>query len=158
MLERLARRAGYRFVLRSISHPRLVSLGKTLPISMNWENVGVGRLLRHFDLQIRLQDPEGKIILTRTASDARKWLPGPMPISSTLNVPEHLNPGVFTLTVALVDANHSRGPLHLAIDVPSNAGWYTVSKISIQRLAHGQQALTEDTMAPSQRPETSSFG
>jgi len=133
MLENLARRAGYRFVLRSIDHARSVSRGKPLPISMNWENVGVGRLYRHFDLQIRLQNPKGKTVLTRTVSDARKWLPGPIPISNALMLPGNLEPGKYRIELAIVDANRSRNPLQLAIDLPNNAGWYPVSEIDIRR-------------------------
>lgn len=132
MLDDLARRAGYRFALRSISHPPSVGRGKSLPISMNWENVGVGRLYRHFDLQIRLEDPRGKVVLTQTVSDARKWLPGPVPISTSLNVLKDLTPGNYGVAVAIVDADHSGNPLRLAFAAPSKNGWYKVSGIAIR--------------------------
>ncbi len=39
-LEQLVRRAGYRFVLREISHPESLARGETLTVNMKWSNVG----------------------------------------------------------------------------------------------------------------------
>ena len=49
-LEQLARRAGYRFVLREISHPDSLARGETLTVNMKWSNVGVGKLYRRYPL------------------------------------------------------------------------------------------------------------
>ena len=43
-LEKLARLAGYRFVLREVAHEKTVPRGAALDVIMKWANVGVGNL------------------------------------------------------------------------------------------------------------------
>lgn len=132
-LQKLARLAGYRFVLRELALKKSVQHGEVLDVKMKWANVGVGKLYDDYELQLSLRNSVGQTVVT-SASDAdpREWLPGEhdvavqMPISSSLPV------GKYTLNIALVDKNASRKPLNLAIAVPAKDGWYQVGLLSVE--------------------------
>jgi hypothetical protein len=134
-LQDLARRAGYRFVLREIVHEASVKHGTGLPITMKWANVGVGKLYYPYELRLSLRNTGGQIVATTTVSNRQAnpgdWLPGEQEIATVLHVPSGLRPGSYGLSVALMDPANQRQPLNLAMDAPSEAGWYHVSTVQI---------------------------
>ena len=132
-LQRLARLAGYRFVLRELACERAVSPGAALKLRMKWANVGVGKLYRPFELRCSLRDSEGLTALTSAPmADAREWLPGERDLAGSLPVPANLKPGNYTLALALVDASGNRRPLRLAIEAPEKEGYYEVSRVMLE--------------------------
>lgn len=58
-LEKLARLAGYRFVLREITHEKTVLPEGSLNVKMKWANVGVGKLYRPLKLAMDAPEKEG---------------------------------------------------------------------------------------------------
>jgi hypothetical protein len=52
-------------------------------------------------------------------------------VQTRLAIPPDLEPGEYTLDVALIDPARQHPPLHLAIDAPEKDGWYTLAKITI---------------------------
>lgn len=132
-LLKLARLAGYRFVLREISHPRKLRRGSTLRVRMRWSNVGVGRLYRSFPLVLSLLDEEGKAALeVQGKADARSWLPGEYRLVETARIPTSMRPGDYTLAIALVDARSNRPAVKLAIDAPETGRRYLVGKLTVE--------------------------
>ncbi len=132
-LERLARLAGYRFLLRELSHPAAVKCGSSLSVNMKWANVGVGKLYRPFKLRLSLLDAAGLPVATsESAADPRDWLPGERDLAETLRIPAALKAGDYTLAAAMVDPSGRLPPLRLAMDAPERAGRYTVSRVQVQ--------------------------
>ena len=133
-LEKLARLAGYRFVLREITHHKSVVHPGTLNLKMKWANVGVAKLYRPFHLQISLRNPAGDTVTTTTvaAADPRDWLPGERDLSVAVPIPSGLPPGEYTLAVAITDPANQRRPLNLAMDAPEKDGWYQVSRVMVE--------------------------
>jgi hypothetical protein len=132
-LDKLARLAGYRFVLRELSHPTAVKRGANLGVNMRWANVGVGKLYRPFKLHLSLLDAVGVQVLDAEAkADPREWLPGERDLAATLRIPPTLKPGDYALTVTLADPSGQRPPLRLAMDAPEQAGRYTVSRVNVE--------------------------
>lgn len=132
-LEKLARLAGYRFVLREVAHEKTVSLGSTLNLKMKWANAGVGKLYRPFELRCCLLDGGGNVALSSAAmADAREWLPGEQELTGSLLMPRELKVGDYTLAVALVDASGNHRTLRLAIDAPEKEGWYEISRVKVE--------------------------
>ena len=131
-LEKLARLAGYRFVLRELSHSAAVKRGLNLDVKMKWANVGVGKLYRPFKLHLSVLDAAGHPVLdTEAKADPCDWLPGERDLAETIQIPATLKAGDYTLTVTLVDPSGQRPPLRLAMDAPEQAGRYTVSKVRV---------------------------
>jgi hypothetical protein len=133
LLERLARRAGYRFVLREVTYPASVKPGAALALGMSWANVGVGKLYRPFQLRVLLLNSEGQEAASHTASaDPREWLPGDRNLTESMAVPASLPAGDYSVAVVLVDATGQRPPLRLAFDAPETAGRYTVGRVQVR--------------------------
>ena len=133
-LEQLARRAGYRFVLREISHPDSVYRSQSLAVHMKWSNVGVGKLYRHYPLALYLRDSRGAVVCRQVRGRYRSdsWLPGDglspqrCPCLPTSSGPNN------TLGLALVDATSQEPAICLAIDAPQSERLYRLSSIRVK--------------------------
>jgi hypothetical protein len=132
-LEKLARLAGYRFVLREIAHEKTVLPEGVLNVKMKWANVGVGKLYRPFKLQISLKNEADQTVATVCAdADPRDWLPGEREIATTMRIP-NVPSGTYTLAVAITDPAHQRPSLKLAMDAPEKDGWYSVGSVRVEK-------------------------
>ena len=130
-LEKLARLAGYRFVLREIAHEKTVTPKGVLNVKMKWANVGVGKLYRPFKLQISLKNATDQTVATVIAdADPRDWLPGEREITSTMKI-ANVPSGTYTLAVSLTDSANQRPSLKLAMDAPEKDGWYSVGSVIV---------------------------
>ena len=132
-VEKLARLAGYRFVLREVTHEKTAVRGATLPVTMTWANVGVGKLYRAYQLQLALEDSSGHFsCFFPSDADPRDWLPGERIVAAALPIPATVPPGEYTLMLALTVPTGSRRPLQLAMDAPAQQGWYQVSRLKVK--------------------------
>ena len=132
-LEKLARLAGYRFLLREVAHEKTVLRGAALDVTMKWANVGVGKLYRSFDLLLSLRNDAGQTVITTKANtDPREWLPGERNVGAVVQIPAGLERGDYTLAVALIDPASPGRTLSLAIDAPAKDGWYLVSHMRVE--------------------------
>jgi len=129
----LTRRAGYRFVLREVSHLKQVRRGARFPVRMKWSNVGVARLYSQCALELSLLDPQGTVVTRNLAQlDPRSWLPGDVACEGAIDVGADLPPGRYGIGLALVDAT-GRPAIRLAIDHPQADLRYGVSEITVVR-------------------------
>ncbi len=133
-LEQLARRAGYRFVLREISHSDSISPGETLGVTMKWSNVGVGKLYRRYPLVLYLLDAKGAVVCEQMQADIdpTDWLPGDQSVPATLRLPGSIPAGQYTLGVALVDQVGEKPAIRLAIKAPQTDRLYHVSSVEVK--------------------------
>ena len=133
-LEQLARRAGYRFVLREISHPESLARGETLTVNMNWSNVGVGKLYRRYPLVLYLLDSKGIVVCQQIQADVdvTSWLPGDRSVAATLRLPTSLHAGQYTLGLALEDPTSEKPAIRLAIDSPQTDRLYRLSPVRVE--------------------------
>jgi len=132
-MEKLARLAGARLVLREVAHEKEVKRGAPLHVETKWTNVGVGKLYRQYALRYSLVDSAGRpCVVADAKADLRQWLPGEHTVAEALQLPTNLEPGDYDLVVAIVDPAGARRPFLLAIDAPERDGRYTVSQIRIR--------------------------
>ena len=132
-LNRLARLAGARFVLRELAHSQSVKAGVALGLAMQWANVGVGKLYRPCVLRLSLLDATGNVACTADAkADPRNWLPGEFELKETFALPANLKPGEYKLALAIVDPAGQRPPFRLAIETPESDGRYIVSRVRVE--------------------------
>ena len=132
-LEKLARLAGYRFVLRELTHERTLAPGAGLNLKMKWANVGVGKLYRPFVLRLFLLNAQGQPAFTTDANaDPRDWLPGEHDVAVSLHPAPPLKAGQYTVAAALVDPAGYRRPLRLGIDVAEKEGRYALSTVNAE--------------------------
>jgi hypothetical protein len=130
-LEQIGRRAGYRFVLRELSHPDTAAPGQTLAVRMKWSNVGVGKLYRRYPLVLYLLDSKDAIVCRQAQADVdpTSWLPGDQTVAVSLRVPVDLQAGQYTLGLALADPAREKPAIRLAIDAPQTDRLYRLSSV-----------------------------
>ena len=132
-LEKLARLAGARFVLRELAHERTAPRGAALNLRMKWSNVGVGKLHHSYVLRLFLLDAAGQPAVAADAkADPRDWLPGDHNVAAPLLLPSTLPAGAYTLAVALVNPADPHRPFRLGMDAPEKEGRYEISKVVIR--------------------------
>ncbi|MCX7044634.1 MAG: DUF4832 domain-containing protein [Candidatus Sumerlaeota bacterium] len=160
-LMELARRAGYRFVLREISYPASAKAGSNLDVKMKWANVGVGKLYRPYQLRLELLDASSGAGLgarSNAASGAvsgaasgavsgadkktavsfiakaepREWLTGDHEITEHVAIGKDIKPGDYTLAISLVDPDGARPAIKLAIDAPARNGRYEMGAVRVE--------------------------
>jgi hypothetical protein len=132
-LQKLARLAGARFVLRELMHPEVAPRGAPLELTTRWANVGAGKLHHRYTLRWSLLAATGEpAFATDSQADPRAWLPGEYPLTDKFTVPSTLSPGEYRLAVSLVDATARRRPFRLAFDAPEQAGRYEVSRVHVR--------------------------
>ncbi len=132
-LQRLARRAGYRFVLREVRHAGSAPRGAPLAVDMKWSNVGVGKLYRKHVLRLALLDDAGAVACASDGkADPREWLPGDKAVQERLAIPAALQPGPYALAVGLVDPDTGKPAIRLAIDAPETDRWHRVSRVTVR--------------------------
>jgi len=131
-LEKLARLAGARLVLRELAHKKTVKPSGTLDLEMRWANVGVGKLYRPYVLRFSLVDAEGRVCFSADAkTDPRQWLPGEHLVTESLQMPATLRSGEYDLAVSLVDPARPNRRFQLAIDAQETEGRYFVSRLAV---------------------------
>jgi hypothetical protein len=129
----LARRAGYRFVLREVSHVKEARRGTQLAVTMKWSNVGVGKLYAKYGLELSLLDAEGNVkTRTLTAVDPSSWLPGEIACEGAIDIGASLQLGVYGIGLALIDPA-GRPAIRLAIDHPHVDLRYRVGEVEVKR-------------------------
>jgi hypothetical protein len=132
-LQKLARLAGARFVLRELAHGKTVKRGMALSLQMKWANVGVGKLHHPYALRLYLLGAAGKPVLSAEAkADPRDWLPGEHSISESIPIPTTLEPSDYAVALSLVDPRAQRRPWRLAIGAPENEGRYEISNVKVE--------------------------
>jgi hypothetical protein len=132
-LEKLARLAGARFVLRELAHEKTVKRGAPLMLQMKWANVGVGKLHHPYALRLYLLNAVSQPVLSADAkADPRDWLPGEHSLTESVPIPSALEAGDYTVALTLVDPSAQRRPWRLAMDAPENEGRYEISKVKVE--------------------------
>lgn len=132
-LTELARRSGYRFVLRELDHPEAVARGGEIDLRMLWSNVGVGKLYRRFPLTFYLLDESGTPVQTVTAAaDPRTWFPGDHRVTERIQISRRCKPGTYHIAVAFADETTGAPAIQIAIDAPEKDRRYTVSTITVK--------------------------
>jgi len=132
-VERLLRKLGYRFVLRSLKHPAAVEPGGTLSVEMKWENVGVAPCYADYKPAVRLVGRDGKPRCTELCEGTvRDWLPGTFTNKKAIDLPDDLKPGEYSLQVAIVRPDTKEPVVKLAIEGRGDDGWYPLSEVTVR--------------------------
>jgi hypothetical protein len=122
------KKMGYRFRLRYIRLPADVTIGDSIKIETEWENVGVAPIYRKYLLAFKLQgilDNEPIMMKVQNNDfDIRTWLPGIHKYHFDFEIPSDTTPGRYKFSVALLDSIKMEPAVKLAnMGIDAN-GWY----------------------------------
>ncbi len=152
-LERFLRRLGYRLVLKELKHPALAKPDTKLELSMKWQNIGSAPCYKPYRVAIRLTDSSSHPTIMISDIAVNRWLPGSIPlftkdffrepqdlppgeianVTATLALPHDLPAGVYSFSLAVVDAESGQPVVRLGIKGRDKDGWYPLSKVEILR-------------------------
>lgn len=135
-LQKLARLAGARFVIREISHPSHANAADTVTLRFKLANKGVGKLYYPYVMQLCLLDSEGDQVSSTVAkADPLAWLPGEHDFAESLAIPAGLKLGEYTIAAKLIDPDGTRRPFSFAMNAPSENGCFALSSILVGNMA-----------------------
>ena len=129
--EDFQKKMGYRLILRRLEYPKTVKAGHTMPVHMWWLNAGVAPLYREYRLAVELRSAKGSG-MANVPVDVRKWLPGDAVFDGPLYVPADLEPGKYSVRVALLDPWTGKPAIQFAIEGRQPDGWYQLGEIAVQ--------------------------
>lgn len=113
-------RMGYRIVLAGGAAPESASVGQAIPITLDWQNLGVAPTYENWTITFELQDKATDEVVWSAPSshELRHFLPSNAPTSVTDNplLAADLVPGEYRLVVKVVDPGGYRAPLQLALE------------------------------------------
>lgn len=132
-LDRLARLAGARFVLRALTQAGTVKRGAGLNLNMAWANTGVGKLHLPYQLRFTLVDRADKAVATGFSRvDPRAWLPGEHRVMETWTVSDAVAAGDYRLVMKLVRTDGEFPPFRLAFEAPEVDGGRVVGRVRVE--------------------------
>lgn len=130
-IERFLRKLGYRLVLRRLEHPQTVARASSLPLALDWDNVGVAPPYGRQRVAVRLTDARGKTALVAPGTPITGWLPGRRRVAETVKIPRRLAPGRYALAIGVVEPATKAPAVRLAIAGRAGDGWYPLSHIEV---------------------------
>jgi hypothetical protein len=91
----------------------------------------VAPLYREYRLAVELRSAKGSG-MANVPVDVRKWLPGDAVFDGPLYVPADLEPGKYSVRVALLDPRTGKPAIQFAIEGRQPDGWYQLGEIAVQ--------------------------
>lgn len=131
-IERFLRKLGYRLVLRRLEHPQTAARGASLPVVLDWENVGVAPPYGRQRVAVRLSDANGRTALVAPGTAITGWLPGRRRVAETVKIPQRLRAGRYALAVGVIEPATKTPAVRLAISGRDRDGWYPLSHVEVK--------------------------
>jgi hypothetical protein len=150
-LERFLRRLGYRLVLTELKHPAKAQPGAKLEVAMKWQNTGSAPCYKPYRVAYRLSNKSGYSKMFVSTITVNHWLPGSIEmftqeffkepkdlppgevnsVTDAINLPRDLGPGLYSLSIGVVETATGLPVVRLGIKERAADGWYPLSKITV---------------------------
>ena len=134
LIEKLANRMGYHFVLKEAAFPEKITSGSSFTARFTWFNEGVAPVYVPCTVALALLDGSDLPvdICWLEACRPSKWMPDKPVIEETKVIFKKHVTGGYRLAVALVEGNGSDRPvIRLGIDGRTVSGWYPLEKVYV---------------------------
>ncbi|MUK25077.1 DUF4832 domain-containing protein [Aliivibrio fischeri] len=136
-VQEVLKKLGYRFELISLTYSKEVLASSSMSITSEWKNSGVAPSYYPYRLAYRFVDASGNVEAKReTSRNVLDWLPAETRTdrAPVINIQDNIkapaSTGIYDLQVALVN-DLGDAQIKLAIDMPQENNWYTISKVTI---------------------------
>lgn len=128
--------AGYRYELRNVNLPAVLTTGKNFTMGSTWANSGVAPTYDKWNVDYGLKDSSGNSVWEGVSSTNLKTiLPtngGTVDSSTTMQVPPGVPAGSYTLYAKIADPTAYYSPMQLASSGRQADGSYTLGSVSVQ--------------------------
>jgi hypothetical protein len=123
------KRCGYRFTLRRVVLPKILSPEKSyLPVDIEIENTGVAPVYKNYVPAIKLTNDSVSVIMNLEASP-RQWLPGIYQVKEDLLLPDFLSAGNYLVSFGILETSSQLPAIRLANKGTDSEGWYPLGII-----------------------------
>jgi hypothetical protein len=156
LIDRLANRMGYHFVLKEATLPTRIALNAPATVKLTWSNEGVAPIYVPCSVAVALLDAKDQVVevgqvfpgsaavptatgtvASGSGRDARgpgSWLPGKPSVEETKVTFTKAKPGEYRLAVGLVQRVGDEKPwIKLGIEGRTGGGWYPLGAVRIER-------------------------
>jgi len=132
-IDRFLKTIGYRFAVAAISHEQTIKAGRTMHIEMNMRNRGVAPFYFNWPVELTLwAEDDSKAAEVRPYWNVRGWLPGEKNESAELALPGTLQPGKYTLAIAILDPSAKTPGIQFAMTGVRPDGRYAISEVVVR--------------------------
>jgi len=131
--ERLVRRMGYQFALKTLRQPSRLRRGDALPLTLTGVNEGVAPFYYPWPVEAALLGPGGAVAARApvTGADVRAWQPGPFTWRGAVRFPGAVPAGRYRLALGIVDPWTDRPAVRFANKVVDQGGWALLSPVTV---------------------------
>ncbi|WP_438348662.1 DUF4832 domain-containing protein [Paenibacillus sp. FA6] len=132
-VDRFMTTIGYRFSLLSETHQESIKPGHKMRVNMEWMNSGVAPFYEAWPLELSLADADGNIVTQQiTKEDIRTWQPGNKKTQQTLQIPNDVVAGTYTICVAVIDPDLQLPGIEFAMEGRRADGRYTLGSVIVK--------------------------
>jgi hypothetical protein len=126
------KRCGYRFSLRRIVLPKILSPDKRyFPLDIEIENTGVAPVYKNFVPAIKLTGDRESVIMKSTAKPCQ-WLPGEHQVKERLLLPDSIGAGNYAVSFGILNPGNHSPAIKLANKGTDPEGWYPLGIVEKQ--------------------------
>ena len=127
-IERMLKRMGYRFVLRSAEYSEKMALGKKYTVALRVDNVGVAPMYNPLPVTLRMKKGEETIVFTSEAK-VTEWLPGENNAEFTVELPHDAEAGEWEMALAI--GGGEKPFVTLANEIERDGAYHKIGKVSV---------------------------
>lgn len=135
LVESLANRLGYHFVLQQIQFPAVFTHSHPAMLESKWENQGVAPIFIPAALWYALLDERGNVVEECAAPSAKpaEWKPDQAVVVRDSVMFSKAKPSSYSLAVGLKRPGIVKPAIRIAIETETSAGWQILGKVNVRQ-------------------------
>lgn len=130
-LDQAAKRMGYRLWVVGAKWPRSLRAGYRLRVETLWRNDGVAPMYENWPVELSLVRNGEVVLRQNTDAKTHELLPGESERLLSLDIPADLEPGEYTLCLAIPDPSDPTTVIRLAMEGGRSDGRYEMGQAEI---------------------------
>jgi hypothetical protein len=136
LVEYLANRLGYHFVLKQAAFPSALRRNVSFTLDSIWENKGVAPIFIPAGLWYALLDGSGHLVDECIASETKLsgWLPDKISEVHDKITFSNAKPGSYSLAVGIKRTGYEKPTIKIAVETETADGWHVLGKVSVKEL------------------------
>jgi hypothetical protein len=131
-LDKLHKKLGYRFVLRTVQHEQSVSKGSTVSVAITVENKGVAPFYFDWPLALYIISKDDVVVSKQNLeTDIKTWLPGKHTAQELIDIPAEIVAATYLVKLAILDPDTDKPGIMFANTERDDEGRYLVSELTV---------------------------
>ncbi len=131
--DKVLKTVGYRYVIDSVKFNDSLNPGDTLELDINMKNEGVAPFYYKWPVNIALISKDKKIVYnTNINQDITTWLPGDINFNTSINLPNDLSSGDYSVAISIIDPATNNPSIKFANDCEIIPNYFRLCDINIK--------------------------